>query len=221
MHSKFRHAAGLSARLFSCPLQRLPRPLLIPALLTLLLYCAIPTIARAQVAPAKLSGGVGLGWLQPVGDLGDIINAAFTVNGSLKYQTDSNLGLGIDVGYYDETFEPSDRGGSSFFGEFRTLAITGQTSWLFSPAETWTPFLDAGAGLHVGFKNLGDDFESETRGRFGINFGGGAEFAFGRSSTIACGARYTVIFDSAEGNGWSYGPSQHLTLTVIWLFGRS
>jgi hypothetical protein len=82
------------------------------------------------------------------------------------------------------------------------------------------PFLDAGAGLYLGLKKLGEDSDHETTLRFGINFGGGVEFFATRSINVSVDLKYHLILDGGEYGSFSYGPSQFFSIGAVMLFNR-
>ena len=181
--------------------------------------CALAVIAVALPAPAQeedrptfqltLTPGVGI----PMGDFTDDLEAQFvgtTLVLTGGFGAEAGFAGGITANYFltkkisleanvDGFIFPADdpSGISDVDIAIGVLGFTGGARYWFAGDRTWTPYLDAAAGMYsatvkvdVGAQNIGDVTETE----FGFNVGAGVDWALGEHFAIGPVVRYHTAF---------------------------
>jgi hypothetical protein len=191
--------------------------LIIPLLMLVLSNFSVTKAASLRL---EIEGGVS----KQVGQFYDDFNWGFDLGGDIFFYLDNNVLLGIRVAY--NRWTPSD---SDLVKDFTGLVngnVSGHAfSWEFIPTfrlttdVTTSPvnlFLQGGAGLYVinnkttitgtttGGIPLDKTFGSGSRGRFGVQMGGG--FAFGNPEFISIDvfSLYNIVFIGGESSTFKY-----------------
>ena len=162
---------------------RIAKSLIVGALVLAVTVTAAP-------AAAQIKWQAGLGLTMPQGDFGDASKTGFHIMGAANFPlTNSPIGIRADLGAHRNSAD------SDF--DINTLLITlsGDAVYTFpgAGAAKWYAL----GGLTWGRASLGGDdapdVDAETD--FGINLGGGANFALGGTSVFA-EARYFTVGDA-------------------------
>ena len=131
--------------------------------------------------------GIAGGATVPTGDFGDLYGTGFNVMGSLGFQPAAlPVGVRFDVAYH--SLPGGDVGGVFELDDLSIISGTANAVLTVSNTGGVRPYLIGGVGL---YRADGGDGEASTD--FGINGGGGLEFALAGFSTFL-EARYHSVF---------------------------
>jgi hypothetical protein len=178
------------------------------------------TATNAATVRLQVEGGVS----KQIGQFYDDFNWGFDLGGDVFFYLDQNILFGLRVAY--NRWTPSD---SDFVDEFTGLMnghVSGHAfSWEFIPTLRLTTnfptslvnlFVQGGAGLFVindkttitgtttGGIPLDQTFGSGSRGRFGVQMGGGFEFGNPKSISVDVFSLYNIVFIGGESSTFKY-----------------
>ncbi len=146
------------------------------AVLAIGLLVTAPAAAHAQL---NTSFGVGGGIAAPIGDLRNIANAGYNVEGHLNLGAPLiPVGLRLEVGYNSFNFKSS----TNVSGSANVLSGTVNAMLALGPTGA-SPYLIGGVGAYnvkADLGGLGNNSQTEA----GFNVGGGIRFPLGLLSTF-------------------------------------
>lgn len=161
------------------------------AVTALSLAALIPlTGAHAQDAGAgrSVSFGLAAGATIPVGDLGDGYDTGFNVMGTLGLQPAAlPVGLRFDLAY-------NNIGSKGAWKDARIISGTANAVLTTSNMSGVKPYVIGGVGLY----NVDGGGDSETK--FGLNGGGGLEFALSGFNTYVEARFHSIFTDNDNAN---------------------
>lgn len=178
------------------------------------------TLINSATVRLQVEGGVS----KQIGQFYNDFNWGFDLGGDALFYLDRNILLGIRVAY--NRWTPSD---SNIISDFKGLVsgnVSGHSfSWEFIPTLRLTTdfttslvnlFVQGGAGLYiindkttitgttVGGLPLEQTFGLGSRGRFGVQMGGGLEFGNPETISIDVFSLYNIVFMGGESSTFKY-----------------
>lgn len=161
------------------------------AIVALSLAAMIPFAgAQAQESGSNRSVNFGLaaGATLPMGDLGDGYDTGFNVMGTLGLQPASlPVGLRFDLAY-------NSLGSKGAWDDLRIISGTANAVLTVSNSGGIKPYVIGGLGLY----NLDGGGDGQTK--FGLNAGGGLEFALSGFNTYVEARFHSVFTDNENSN---------------------
>ena len=148
----------------------------------LTLVAALATSAQAQDMGSTRAFTIGIagGVTMPMGDFGDFYDTGFNVTGSLGFRPATlPVGLSFDLGYHSLGAGDGDDDIFDDVGDVRIISGTGNVVIPFTTTGGIRPYVIGG----VGFYNF-DSEGVEGSTDFGLNAGGGLEFALSGFNTF-------------------------------------
>ena len=167
----------------------------IPGAIVALSLAAMIPLSNAQAQESgsnrSVSFGLAAGATFPMGDFGDGYDTGFNVMGTLGMQPASlPVGLRFDLAY-------NSLGSKGPWDDARIISGTANAVLSVSNSGGMRPYLIGGVGLY----NLDGSGDSETK--FGLNAGGGIDFALSGFNTFL-EARFHSVF--TENDNTNYIP---------------
>ena len=158
--------------------------------LTLAAMLAAPAQAQDMASTRSFNIGIAGGVTMPLGDFGDFYGTGFNVMGSLGFRPQTlPVGISFDVAYHslsgedDGLFEAED---------IRIISGTGNVVIPFATSGGIRPYVIGGVGI---YNFDADDIDGTTD--FGLNAGGGLEFALSGFNTFL-EARFHSVFTEED-----------------------
>jgi opacity protein-like surface antigen len=167
------------------------------AFLGIAILAALAGSANAATNTFGLTGGMGI----PTGDYGDIASKGWHIGATGTHMINQQFGFGGDVAYHAwSASDDVNAAAATLFGtgsEFKWSAIqaTAHALMAFPTQSNVKPYAQVGLGLYnVDLKlssPAGDD--SQSKSKFGLNFGGGVNFATKSNMTLGLSGAYHMV----------------------------
>lgn len=168
------------------------------------LAAALPSVTSAQATSSKpISVGIMAGASVPVGDLGKGVETGFTVGGHILLAPSSMSMLAFrgDVTY--DRWKFKGIAGQAVDANSSVLGVMGNVILRSGNAMGIKPYAIGGLGLLSG-KTSGSignlSYDSERDNNFGVQAGGGLEFALSGFTTFV-EAKFVNAFGGKDSNG--------------------
>jgi len=158
-----------------------------------LLFAIAATVVAlfaAQQAQAQTNLYIGGGATFPTSDMGDVTSTGWQIIGGVLFPVGPE---GLSVGA--EGFYGQNSGKDDAPFKISPYGVMGIASYGFSTSGSITPYLFGGLGLMV-TRVSGELFEGSSESSFGYQFGAGADFAVGSTTSIFVEGRYMGSSDA-------------------------
>jgi outer membrane protein W len=152
-------------------------------------------------AQAQIDVGATIGLQIPTGSFGDGAKTGFGINLVGKYNLNSNIALGLNLG--DQFFGMKDTGISGLSASASIVPITGLFEYHFGSGKV-KPYLGADLGLYIvtAKAKYQGQTSSSTKTYFGFAPVGGILYGINEKLSFCANLKYTDVLSEVDSTTW-------------------